>query len=847
MEGLSELEDTMSQNISVERLMQTGLLHCSPDTLLCDAAARMASRSVSCIVIMEAGRPLGIWTERDALHVDFSDPAAVRIPIETVMSHPVRTIRIDTQVGEAAVRFQSEGHRHFLVTDRDDTPVGILTQTDVALNQGLEPYLRLRDVSSAMHQGPAVLNGDQPLSAAATQMRESGCDAVVVDSPALGLGIITERDMVRFIAHHPGNTPIGNLASRPLLIVHTNDALLHARDLLVDNHVRHLAVLNEDSQVTGLLGLKDLLTGTEHVYLQDLRKALEQRDHALQQSRQSLQLAERVIESSLEGIAITDAQARIEFINPAFTQLTGYRLEDVVGRTPQLLSSGRHDTAFYQRMWSTLLEHGYWRGEIWNRRKTGELYLELLTITAIVDEKGDTTNYAALFSDITHIRENEEQIHQLAYYDPLTRLPNRRLLEDRLSMAIHHAHRYRQRLAVMFLDLDHFKQVNDALGHAVGDELLSMVAKRLRQHLREDDTLARIGGDEFIVLLPNLHDIDEITHVAQRLIETASAPCVIGQHESRVGCSLGISLYPDDGETPEHLIHNADAAMYRAKQEGRNTYRLYTAEMNQQARQLLALETALRNTVETGNGLKVKYQPLVDHATRAVRSAEALLRWHHPEQGNIPPAQFIPLAERAGLIVPLGERLMHLVCQQLQAWRAKGHHPVPVAINLSAQQFWQDDLPGQVHQLLKSYDISPELISFELTESTLLDKHDQAIGILQRLRDLGCHIAIDDFGTGYSSLSYLHALPVNALKIDRSFIQALDGEDRGASAIMAAVAGLADALELGVVAEGVETETQWQALAPYQVDLVQGFLTGHPVDGDTFMERYLVSYQSQGT
>lgn len=574
--------------------------------------------------------------------------------------------------------------------------------------------------------------------------------------------------------------------------------------------------------------------------LDDLHTALEQRDQALLQSRQNLQLAERVIDASLEGIIITDTHNRIEFVNPAFTHLTGYQPAEVIGRTPAVLSSGRHNAQFYCAMWQDLRLHGYWCGEIWNRRKDGELYLQRLTITAINDEAGNISHYAALFTDITQLRENEERVRRLAYYDALTGLPNRRMLEDRLEQAIRQAQRYSHSLAVIFIDLDHFKQVNVTLGHAVGDELLLKVSERIRCHLRDDDTLARLGGDEFLVLLPELTELDEATRVARQLIATVSDAFVIDGHEFRVGCSLGISLYPDDGVTPEVLVKNADAAMYRAKQQGRNTYRLYRAEKHEQDHQTLAIETALRNSVETGEGLSVHYQPLIERDSGAIQHAEALLRWSPPGFGDIPPDEFIRLAERSGLISPLGQRAMQLVASQLQSWFSAGLTPPQVAINLSARQFWQEDLIEQVHSLFTTYDLPAGQIGFELTESILLEHQQQAVSKLTALRELGCQLALDDFGTGYSSLNYLLDLPLTTIKIDSNFIQQLDGEKRrGSTAIIAAITTLAKALGLGVVAEGVETEAQLAALNPYPIDQLQGYLIGPALSAAAFEHQWL--------
>jgi len=566
----------MGQPLPISRIMHTGvLLQCELDTTIADAAARMSETSVSSILITDGGTAVGIWTEHDALAIDFTDPETFRQPVSTVMSSPVLSLPETLDAGEAAVRLRDTGKRHFLVTNSSGKPVGILSQTDLALNQGLEPYLRLREVRAAVPRPPLVVRGDQSLAEVASYMHRHHADAVVVDCDEEGLGILTERDMVRFIARHTSNTLVNELATRPLLTVNEEDPLIHARDLLIDHRIRHLAVVNQLGEVTGLIGYHDMLTGAEQMYLDDLREALEQRDQALAKSRRTLQLAERVIESSFEGIMVTDKDVCIEFVNPAFTQLTGYTAEEVIGRSPDLLSSGRHDSEFYRRMWNSLETHGYWRGEIWNRRKTGELYLELLTITAITDDDGNTTHYAGLFTDITQNRRNEEQIRQLAYYDALTGVPNRRLLEDRLEHAIRHAHRKEMLLAVMFMDLDRFKEVNDTLGHAVGDDLLLQFTTRVKDCLREDDTLARLGGDEFIVLLPEMERLSDVFAVADRLIEANKRPYQINGNQINVGSSIGISLYPEDGTTVQELINGADIAMYRAKREGRNRYKLF--------------------------------------------------------------------------------------------------------------------------------------------------------------------------------------------------------------------------------------------------------------------------------
>ncbi|MGO1247825.1 MAG: EAL domain-containing protein [Oceanisphaera sp.] len=832
--------NSTSSDMPVERLMHKGLLTCAPNTPLYEAAERMAARQCSSVLVIKNGVAVGIWTEHDSLRFNFNDPHSPHIPIGEVMSSPVSSVNMATSITDVAKRFNDEQRRHFLVTDDAGHPQGIISQTDVALKQGLEMYLSLRTVNDTMDKDPLLLPGSLTLGQTAAFMLEQQQDAAIVSCGAGEFGIITERDMVRFVACHPGETPLSKLASRPLATIEPKGSLLRARDMLIDKRLRHLAVRDKDSQrIVGLLGFRNILEGAEQRYNIELHHALATRDNAIQHSRLSLQLAEQVIDASLEGVMITNANSEITFVNPAFTHTTGYTAEEVLGGKPTVLSSGRHDQLFYEKMWQALQDKGYWRGEIWNRHKNGQLYLELLTITTIYDDNRNITHFAALFTDITHIRENEDHIRKLAYYDALTQLPNRRLLEDRLEQAIRHAHRHKERFAVLFIDLDHFKQVNDSLGHAAGDDLLLDVSRRMAARLREDDTLARLGGDEFIAVLPDITDSDEVTRVARRLIEAIGAPFQLKNQHFRIGCSMGISFYPDDASDTEQLLHQADAAMYRAKQEGRNTYRLYSTHLDAHEHRWLAMETALRNAIDNNDGLSLHYQPLFSsQLSPQLVSMEALARWQHPELGQVSPVEFIALAERSGLILPLSKLLMTQVAAQLRYWLDAGLSPVPVAVNLSAQQFWQHDLIAQIRALYDTFQLPAGLLSFELTESILLDKQQPAIHVLTALRELGCNIAMDDFGTGYSSLSYLHQLPLTTLKVDRSFIQQLD-ENAGSEAILAAITGMAKGLKLTVVAEGVETQAQLEALRHYQVDLIQGYLTGRPVTAADFTALYL--------
>lgn len=532
----------------------------------------MSEAHVSSILVIENGTAAGIWTERDALAVDFHDSASFNRPIRDLMSSPVRTVPSDIALGELSLRFRQDRVRHYLVTDEDGGRRGIVSQTDVVLNQGIEHYLKLRRVDSIIKGGLRTLPHDAGLTDATCLMRETGVDAVVISYPDDGFGVLTERDVTRLVGGRAVEQALGDLASRPLITVDSKASLYRVRCLLSDHGVRHIGVVDESGALIDLVSFSDILTGMELAYVHELQHALQERDRALNTSQRNLHLAEKVIESSLEGIMITDEHANIISVNPAFTRLTGYEPEEVIGHNPSLLSSGRHDSGFYAEMWEQLRRDGHWQGEVWNRRKDGALFPELLTITAIRDRDGRLTNYAALFSDISAQKESEERIRHLAYFDPLTGLPNRRLLDDRLQVALAHAHRSTGRLAVMFVDLDRFKQINDSLGHEVGDRLLVEVANRLRDGLREDDTVARIGGDEFLVVLSDLDGPDSPAHTAARLIEALQQPIRIGEHELSITTSIGISLYPDDSVDAALLIRKADAAMYRAKAQGRNGF-----------------------------------------------------------------------------------------------------------------------------------------------------------------------------------------------------------------------------------------------------------------------------------
>ncbi|MER2539482.1 MAG: EAL domain-containing protein, partial [Azonexus sp.] len=539
-----------------------------------------------------------------------------------------------------------------------------------------------------------------------------------------------------------------------------------------------------------------------------------------------------------EGITITDAAMVILRVNRAFTEITGYNTEEIVGKTPALLSSGRHDAAFFAAMWESIARTGAWQGEIWNRRKCGEIYPAWLMITAVKDKAGTVTNYVGTFADITARKAAEEEINSLAFFDPLTGLPNRRLLLDRLKQALASSTRNVKYGALLFIDLDHFKNLNDTRGHDIGDLLLQQVAERLTTCVRESDTVARLGGDEFVVMLEDLSGtiqeaVNQAESVGEKILSTLNKTYALGSGEHHSTPSIGIALFADHSEGIDELLKRADLAMYEAKAAGRNTLRFFEPEMQTIVTARAAMEIGLREALANGQFF-LHYQAQVTDVC-GVAGAEALVRWRHPLRGTISPTEFIPLAEETGLIQPLGLWVLETACVQLARWAMQpGMAHLTLAVNVSARQFHQTDFVDQVLVVLERTGANPCRLKLELTESLLVTNIDGVIAKMSALKIIGVGFSLDDFGTGYSSLSYLSRLPLDQLKIDRSFVMNIESNDN-AAAICAATISLAHALNLKVVAEGVETEAQRYFLnMVHHCDLIQGYLFSRPLPIDEF-------------
>ncbi|MCG7866616.1 MAG: EAL domain-containing protein [Candidatus Thiodiazotropha taylori] len=550
------------------------------------------------------------------------------------------------------------------------------------------------------------------------------------------------------------------------------------------------------------------------------------------ESDAKLQQAAQIIEHTMEAVLITDIDGTIESANPAFSEITGYNQAEIISKHPRQLISAKHSPEFLSELWDHVKSTGSWRGELWNQRKNGEIYPVWMTISCVRDQQGEALHYVMVFSDITSLKQTQSQLEHLAHHDSLTNLPNRLLFEDRLEHALAQAKRQKRQLAVLFLDLDRFKNINDSLGHAMGDELLKEVAKRLQNILRDDDTAARLGGDEFTVLVENLEDPSQAAVVAAKIQDKFKAPFKIAGRELHVTASIGISIFPEDGKDVADLTKNADAAMYQAKEQGRNNYRYYTSELTRSAFERLLLETELRSALKEDQ-LLLYYQPQISLKNGEMTGAEALLRWHHPRLGIIPPARFIPLAEESGLIHEIGNWVLNEACQQTRYLYKQGIFQGRMAINLSVRQIMQTDLILRFEQIIAESGCPPDMLQLEVTEGIFMGQMKNSVPVLDVFKKLGVSIAIDDFGTGYSSLSYLKQLPIDKLKIDRSFIRDMP-HDSDAVAITQAIISLGKNLGLRITAEGIETMAQQSLLQKMGCQEGQGYLYSPPVPGEIF-------------
>lgn len=553
--------------------------------------------------------------------------------------------------------------------------------------------------------------------------------------------------------------------------------------------------------------------------------------------RKASELAQRdastVFENSYEGIMVVGADGLITRVNPSFTRICGYEEAEVIGKSPKILGSGRHDARFYREMYESLKRHHYWSGEIWNRRKNGEVFAELLSISAVVDHDNEFSHYIAIFSDISQLKAHEAELDRIAHYDPLTGAPNRRLLADRMQQSIARADRHQQSLAVCYLDLDGFKEVNDRFGHAVGDRLLVEVAQSLRQLLRTDDTLSRLGGDEFVILLDTIHTAEECSVILERLITGINVPRLIDGNMILVSASIGVSLYPLDHSDADTLLRHADNAMYQAKEAGKNRYILFDPGSDLKAQAHRVFVSRMHEALENEE-FCLFYQPKVDLVTRDVVGVEALIRWQHPEQGLLGPGSFLPHVEGSPVDHPLGKWVIHSALSQAAKWRASGY-VINVSVNVGAHHLMRPEFVLELREALAQHPaLQASQLELEVLESVAISDMQKTIEVLNECRGLGVQLALDDFGTGYSSLTYLRKLPVDILKIDQSFVMNML-VDTGDRDIVEGVIGLAEAFNRIVIAEGVETLEHGAALVELGCHLAQGYGIAKPMPASDFL------------
>lgn len=542
---------------------------------------------------------------------------------------------------------------------------------------------------------------------------------------------------------------------------------------------------------------------------------------------QRLRQAGVMFDCTSEGMLICDVDQTILDVNNAFCKITGYEPSEVIGRQPSMLASGRHDRAFYRHLWQQLAATGRWSGEVWNRRKNGEIYPQWQNIISVKDHRGELSHYVAVFADMSVIKRNQQEIDYLAHHDPLTKLPNRLLLNERLSTAIARARRQDVCIGLLFIDLDRFKGINDSLGHSAGDQLLQLVTQRVLQVCEDGDTLARLSSDEFALLVDRHTGVEEMSKLAEHILRLLQAPFELSGQLLHISGSIGLALFPQDGTDGAELLKNADSAMSLAKQRGRNGYAFYTHELTEQARRRLSLETDLHEAIRH-HQLQVYYQLQKDLNTGGFVSAEALVRWQHPTQGLVAPNEFLPVARNAGLMSEIDEFVLNEACRQLRLWLDTGYPLQSVAVNMSGYWMERGDVYGSVATALRRHGLDAGRLELEVTEDEVMQFGDDGVLLLDRLAELGVGLAIDDFGTGYSSLLRLKRMPVNKLKIDRGFVTDLPGSDSD-SAMARAIIALGKSLQLQVIAEGIEREEQQTMLQRLGCDLGQGYLYNRPL------------------
>ncbi len=963
----------------VGSLMTQTVITLPVDASIKDAIQLMAHNRISCIVLESKGLPKGIFTERDLIKLDNHSPGLLAKPIRNIMSSPVKTILKEESLPNAIEKMERSGIRRLVVVDDQNNIIGLITRSDIVKQlydrhiEHLQNIIRDREEELKLTQKQLSIMNELIQTQQLLEEKQIELE-LALDAGKIFTWKLYARDKLIFsdsrmaqvfdldTAQIEKGIPLELFIAiideqdHELIYKSIEHSIKTGENFRVDFRIskgdevkyfkaRGKASKNKANEILSLIGIIADVTGdTKHllsykksqqqllqaqriarmgnweldaktlkafwsddlhkllgttaemdvglgllesyVHKADwsaLKKSIESaifddkkheveyrvqaadgsthwvyckakniKDHSGKVKKLSgilqditerkykdekIRLSTAVFENSLEGILITDIDGNIVDVNPAFSDITGYSYEDVIGQNTRIFKSGHHDEKFYAQIWQSLNDFGQWRGEIWNRRRDGSVFPEWENISSVFDDQGNRTHYVSVFSDISQIKNTQIKLDYLAHHDALTDLPNRLLLNERLNQAIRHAKRLSSKMAIFFLDLDNFKHINDSLGHPTGDSLLKAVTAKLLETVRQDDTVARIGGDEFVLLLEDISRPENAILMADKLLAIFQHSFDLKDHQIGITASMGICLYPEDGEDTETLMRNADSAMYLAKTEGRNTYQFYTKELTRNAFERVLLENNLRKAIDNKEFL-LHFQPQYNLTDLKIIGFEALIRWNHPDLGILSPVKFIPIAEDSGLIIPIGKWVLTEACLVAKQWLDSGYDFGRIAVNIAGPQLQRGNLINDVNEALKLSGLAANYLELEITEGFIMQQAKDAIQQLNELRIMGITISIDDFGTGYSSLSYLKQLPVQKIKIDQSFIRDIP-DDTNDMAIADAIIAMGKSLGLIVIAEGVETQQQADFLKQFGCQEAQGFLYNKPLSIEEIHKQFI--------
>ncbi|NOQ34639.1 MAG: EAL domain-containing protein [Methylococcaceae bacterium] len=809
-------------NTPISEVVKPNFFTCKPNDNLQDVAKLMSEMTTSSILVMDKEEVLGIWTERDALEHS-AKALESTVLIANVMTSPVKHISSNHTISQVAEQFKHDCVRHYLVLDERGNKRGIISQSDLVFQYSLEFFLMPKNIGSIVKPYIPTVNEYIPLAEASKLMLLSMTDALAVEFNDGEIGIITERDIVKAIGAGQNHAETGAYASKPMLTLNEQESIYRVITFMLQHKCRHIGVNGMNDELIGIVNLTDVLAGINQSKLKDRQHIIEDQETYFDAPVSQLQFTHKAVKNASEGIIITDKKAIIISCNKGFTDICGYHESEVLGKTPAVLSSGRHDKDFYQTMWQHVIDEGRWQGEIWNKRKNNQVYPQLLTITVIKDREGEVTHYAGVFNDISQLKLQEEEINKLAFYDPLTGLANKRLFENRLEYELKSANLQQSFGALLYLNLDNFKKINDRLDYSKGDLLLERVAERLKKRLKSTNTLARLNGDEFIIILPNLgkekqKSAEAASCLAEKIRLELANVYSIEEQTLHISVSIGITLFPNQDKNLEALLKQADTAMNHAKDNGQNQVQFFNPQMQTLIMERLSLEHELWQALEK-NQLRLYYQPQFDNKG-LLTGVEALIRWPHPEKGFINPADFINVAEYSELIIHLGNWSIDVALSQLKQWTAQGFTPPKLSLNISPKYFKHDNFVEFLFSKIEQYQLAPSLLTLEIPEQLLVAETDNITCKIHKLKNIGVSFSLNDFGTGHSSLKALQEADLDDLKIVPSLLSDLKNEKN--NKLAAAIISMAKSLELKTTAVGIENEQQFQVLNQLGCEYYQG-------------------------